>query len=124
MQWTLSAIGSGHRTRCPFWLPGAGKSCYPLIYGAFWTIRCAERPMLRPKKLHYGWIVVGVTFITLLFGAGVRSAPGVLLGPLENEFQWSRAADSFAIAVNLLLYGLIGPFAAAMMEDRKSTRLN
>jgi sugar phosphate permease len=96
--------------------PGAGKSCYHLIYGAFWTIHCAERPMLRPKKLHYGWIVVGVTFITLLFGAGVRSAPGVLLVPLENEFHWSRATISFAIAVNLLLYGLIGPFAAAMMD--------
>ena len=50
-------------------------------------------------------------------GAGdLRSAPGVLLVPLENEFHWSRATISFAIAVNLLLYGLIGPFAAAMMD--------
>jgi sugar phosphate permease len=73
-------------------------------------------PRVQHSKLHYGWIVVGVTFLTLLIGAGVRSAPGVLLVPLESEFHWSRATISFAIAVSLMLYGLIGPFAAALME--------
>ena len=68
------------------------------------------------SKIHYGWIVVGVTFMTLLIGAGVRSAPGILLVPLEEEFHWSRATISFAVAVGLLLYGFIGPFAAAVME--------
>ncbi len=68
------------------------------------------------RKFHYGWVVVGVTFLTLLIGAGVRSAPGVLMVPLENEFGWSRATISFAIAVSLVLYGLIGPFAASFME--------
>ncbi|HEX4554360.1 MAG TPA: MFS transporter [Xanthobacteraceae bacterium] len=67
-------------------------------------------------KFHYGWVVVGVTFLTLLIGAGVRSAPGVLLVPLETEFHWSRATISFAIAVSLLLYGLAGPFSASFME--------
>jgi sugar phosphate permease len=52
----------------------------------------------------------------LLTTAGVRSAPGVLIVPLEREFGWSRATISLAISVNLLLYGLIGPFAAAVME--------
>jgi len=68
------------------------------------------------RKFHYGWVVVGVTFLTLLIGAGVRSAPGVLMVPLESEFHWSRATISFAIAVSLVLYGLIGPFAASFME--------
>jgi len=68
------------------------------------------------RKLHYGWIVVGVTFVTLLIGAGVRSTPGILLVPLENEFQWSRATISLAVAISLFLYGFIGPFAAAAME--------
>ena len=71
---------------------------------------------MAPQKLHYGWIVVAVTFLTLLVGAGVRSTPGILLVPLESEFQWSRATISFAVAVNLLLYGFMGPFAAAMMD--------
>ena len=72
--------------------------------------------MPQPRKIYYGWIVVGVTFLMLLLAAGVRSTPGVLIVPLEEEFHWSRATISFAIALNLLLYGIVGPFAAAMME--------
>ena len=68
------------------------------------------------RRFHYGWIVVGVTFLTLLIGAGVRSTPGVLMVPFEDEFHWSRATISFAVAVSLILYGLIGPFAASFME--------
>jgi sugar phosphate permease len=72
--------------------------------------------MSQQPRLHYGWVVVGVTFLTLLLGAGVRSTPGILMVPFEEEFHWSRSTISFAVAVNLLIYGLIGPFAAAMME--------
>ena len=68
------------------------------------------------SRLHYGWIVVGVTFLTLLVAAGVRSAPGVLIVPLEREFGWSRAAIALPISVGLLLYGLIGPFSAGFVE--------
>src|SRR5262249_10175864 len=67
-------------------------------------------------KIHYGWIVVGVTFATLLIGAGVRSTPGILMVPFENEFHWSRDTISLAVALGLFLYGFIGPFAAAVME--------
>jgi MFS family permease len=67
-------------------------------------------------KLHYGWVVVAVTFTALLVSAGIRAAPGVLIVPLENEFHWSRATISFAVGVNILLTGLVGPFAAAAMD--------
>jgi sugar phosphate permease len=67
-------------------------------------------------RFHYGWVVVAVTFVVILITAGVRAAPGVLIVPLEEEFHWSRATISFAVGVNLLLYGAIGPFAAAVME--------
>src|ERR1700722_16732335 len=70
----------------------------------------------RQGRLHYGWIIVGVTFVVILITAGVRAAPGVLIVPLEEEFHWSRATISFAVGVNLLLYGAIGPFAAAIMD--------
>jgi sugar phosphate permease len=72
--------------------------------------------MWRHQKIHYGWVVVGMTFLTLLLGAGVRSTPGILMVPFEEEFHWSRSTISFAVAVNLLIYGLMGPFAAAMIE--------
>jgi len=64
-------------------------------------------------RFHYAWIVAGVTFLTLLVTAGIRSTPGILIVPLEQEFGWSRATISIAVSVNLLLYGLMGPFAAA-----------
>jgi sugar phosphate permease len=72
--------------------------------------------MHRFSKIHYGWIVVGITCLVLLTSAGVRSTPGILMVPLEQEFHWSRATIALAVSVNLILYGCIGPFAAAVME--------
>lgn len=71
---------------------------------------------VQARKLHYGWIAAGLTFVTLLVAAGIRSAPGVMMVPLESEFGWSRATISFAVSVNLVLYGLLAPFAAAVMD--------
>jgi sugar phosphate permease len=68
------------------------------------------------RKLHYGWIAAGLTFATLLIAAGIRSAPGIMMVPLEAEFGWSRATISAAVSVNLVLYGLMAPFAAAVMD--------
>lgn len=63
----------------------------------------------------YASIVVGVTFLALLVSAGLRSAPGVMMLPLEQHFGWDRATISTAAAIGILLYGLVGPFAAALM---------
>jgi sugar phosphate permease len=68
------------------------------------------------RRLHYAWIIVAVSFAAVVVTAGVRSTPGVLIVPLEAEFHWSRATISFAVGVNLLVYGAIGPFAAAVMD--------
>ncbi len=67
-------------------------------------------------RLHYAWIVAGVTFLTLLVAAGARATPGVLMLPFGNEFQWSRAKVSSIVGINIFLYGLIGPFAAALYQ--------
>jgi sugar phosphate permease len=68
------------------------------------------------RRLHYAWIVAAVTFIALLVAAGARAAPGVMLLPFGNEFQWSRATVSSIVSINIFLYGLIGPFAAALYQ--------
>ena len=67
-------------------------------------------------RVHYAWLVAGLTFVTLLAAAGVRSTTGLLMVPLEQEFGWTRATISAANSINLLLYGLIGPFAAAVID--------
>ena len=68
------------------------------------------------SRVHYGWIVAAVTFLVLLAAAGIRSTPGVLIVPLEQEFGWNRVTISLAVSINLFLYGLCGPFAAALMD--------
>jgi MFS family permease len=68
------------------------------------------------KKIHPGWIAAAVTFFTLVATAGFRSAPSVLIVPLEEAFGWSRSQISAAVAINVLLFGLVAPFAAALME--------
>jgi predicted MFS family arabinose efflux permease len=67
------------------------------------------------RKLHYAWVVAAVTFLILLVTAGVRATPSILIVPLEHEFRWTNAAISGAIAVNIALFGIIGPFAASFM---------
>jgi sugar phosphate permease len=67
-------------------------------------------------KVHYAWVIALVTFVVMLITAGVRATPGLFMVPLEAEFGWSRAVISASIAVNIALFGLIGPFAASVMD--------
>jgi MFS family permease len=68
------------------------------------------------RRIHYAWIVAAVTFIALMGAAGFRATPSVLIVPLQNEFGWNRAVISIAVSINLILFGLTGPFAAALMD--------
>ena len=68
------------------------------------------------RRIHYSWVVAAVTFVALMGAAGFRATPGVLIVPLQNEFGWNRAIISVAVSINLILFGLTGPFAAALMD--------
>ncbi|TDC38282.1 MFS transporter [Micromonospora sp. 15K316] len=68
------------------------------------------------RRLHPAWLVAAVAFVALVGAAGFRATPSVLLHPLHAEFRWPLATISAAVSVNLLLYGLTAPFAAALME--------
>jgi len=68
------------------------------------------------RNIHYGWVVVAVTFLTMLVIAGAVGAPGVFIVPLEREFGWQTADISSALAIRIALFGLMGPFAAAFMN--------
>jgi hypothetical protein len=77
---------------------------------------------LAHRNVHYGWVVVGVTFLTLLVTAAAMGMPGVLIVPLEKEFGWDNAQISSALAIRIMLFGLFGPFAAAFMNRRRAPR--
>jgi sugar phosphate permease len=72
--------------------------------------------VLARRNIHYGWVVVAVTFLTMLVTAAAMGTPGVLIVPLEHEFGWDTAQISSALALRIMLYGLFGPFAAAFMN--------
>ena len=75
------------------------------------------RPVRARRRLpHPAWAVAVVAFLALLGAAGFRAAPGALMVPLHSDFGWSTSVMSLAVSINLLLYGLTAPFAAALMD--------
>ena len=65
---------------------------------------------------YYGWFVVALSFLANLTAAGIRSAPSVLIHPLEAEFGWSRTAIASAASLNLLLLGLFAPIGGWLID--------
>ncbi|MFD0544369.1 MFS transporter [Streptomyces mexicanus] len=78
--------------------------------------RSASSPGGRPARVHRAWFVAAVTFVTIVGAAAFRSLPGLLIDPLHAEFGWSRGTIGAAVSINLALYGLTAPFAAALMD--------
>ncbi len=64
----------------------------------------------------YAFVVAGLTFTALLVAAGLRYAPGALMVPWQKAFGWERDVISLAAAIGIFLYGLVGPFIAAIMQ--------
>ena len=73
---------------------------------------------MNPPRLrwHYAWMIVVVTFAVLLVAAGVRTAPTVIIKPLEAEFGWDRGSISFAVAISLFAYGFGGPVGGSLVD--------
>jgi sugar phosphate permease len=71
---------------------------------------------LARRNIHYGWVMVGVTFLAALISAGSVGAPGVFIVPLQHEFGWSTAEISSALSIRFILFGLMAPFAAALLN--------
>ena len=80
------------------------------------TLAPATAPARRGSRLHRAWPVAAISFVALVGAAGFRATPGALIDPLQAEFGWSRGTISLAVSVNLLLFGLTAPFAAALMN--------
>src|SRR3954468_17639398 len=73
-------------------------------------------PWLQRRGIHYGWIVAAITFLTMLTMSAALGLPGAMLQPLTKEFGWSTEQVSSALALRFALFGLMGPFAAVLME--------
>ncbi|MBX3011626.1 MAG: MFS transporter [Caldilineaceae bacterium] len=70
----------------------------------------------KTQKFFYGWVVVAITALTLFISAGVRSAPGVFILPLEQEMGWSRSEISLAVSIGLIVLGIAAPLSGWLMD--------
>jgi MFS family permease len=77
------------------------------------TLTAAEKSTAR---IHWAWVIAAVSFVAILGAAGFRSVPGVMMNPLHHEFGWSHGVVGLAMSVNMTLFGLTAPFAAALMD--------
>ncbi|MFT4043069.1 MAG: MFS transporter [Gordonia sp. (in: high G+C Gram-positive bacteria)] len=73
-----------------------------------------QEPSIR--RVHYAWIVAAASFVSILGAAGFRAVPSVMMDPLHAEFGWSHATIGAAMSINMVLYGVTAPFAAALMD--------
>ncbi|MGI4764806.1 MAG: MFS transporter, partial [Janthinobacterium lividum] len=71
--------------------------------------------LLARRDIHYAWVVAALTFLTMLTTAGAMGLPGALILPLNAEYGWSTATISSALALRILLFGLMAPFSAAFI---------
>jgi sugar phosphate permease len=71
---------------------------------------------LQARGIHYGWVAAGVTFLTMLTMSAALGLPGAMLQPLSHEFGWTTEQISSALALRFVLFGVMGPFAAVLME--------
>lgn len=71
---------------------------------------------LQGRGIHYGWLVAAITFCTMLTMSAALGLPGAMMQPLAKEFGWSTEQISSALALRFALFGLMGPFAAVLME--------
>jgi len=76
----------------------------------------AASVLKRPFGQNYAFVVVAVIFLALLSSAGLRATPGVLMLPLQTALGWNVVVVSSSAAIGIFLYGLGGPFAAAVMQ--------
>ena len=70
----------------------------------------------RFSRVHYAWVIVAVSFVTAVIIAGTLGISGVLLVSLQRDFGWQSSDISSAFGIRLALYGLLGPFSAALMN--------
>ncbi|QIS21234.1 MFS transporter [Nocardia terpenica] len=75
-----------------------------------------ESDVVAAPRVHPAWYVAVVGFVALIGAAGFRSVPSVLIDPLHAEFGWSHGTIGAAVSLNMMLYGVISPFAAALMD--------
>ncbi|MFZ1101456.1 MAG: MFS transporter [Hyphomicrobiaceae bacterium] len=64
----------------------------------------------------YGWLIVGVVFVSMAIGVNARTAFSLLFPPILEEFRWDRAVTAGAFSFGFLVSALMSPLLGRMMD--------
>lgn len=70
----------------------------------------------RPSRLHRAWLMAVLAGAAIVTAGAFTTVPGLLVTPLHEEYAWERGQIALAASVNMVLFGLTAPFAAALMD--------
>ncbi|MCP1357219.1 MFS transporter [Aneurinibacillus migulanus] len=68
------------------------------------------------KRIHYAWMILGLTFLSLLTVQGFRSSFGAFILPWESEFSTTRGMISLLALVSFIVYGLSQPVIGRLID--------
>lgn len=74
----------------------------------------------KERGLYYGWIIVFVTFLSLLISFGIRSSFAVSFNALTREFGWTRADLSLSFAILTLCFAATQAATGWLMDKWKA----
>jgi predicted MFS family arabinose efflux permease len=83
--------------------------------GSGTTFAAALARALAARGIHYGWLMVALTFLLGMCLAGAMSIPGILLKPMSDDLGWSIAELSGPLGLRMTLFGMVAPFAGGLI---------
>ncbi len=72
--------------------------------------------MREKESYSYGWVIVGVSFITLALAYGVWYSFSVFFVALLKEYDWSRSVLAGAFSLCIITHSLVGPSVGGMVD--------
>ena len=81
------------------------------------------RGLLKPD-IFYGWWILAASAAALALVSGVTFwSPTLYIGPLENDFGWSRAEVTAGYSIAFLIMGLTGPLVGRWVDVSGTRRM-
>jgi len=74
--------------------------------------------LARRLPFYYGWIVVGVVFVTMAVCVNARTAFSLLFPPILDEFGWERGVTAGAFSFGFVVSGMLSPLLGRLMDRR------
>ena len=76
---------------------------------------------LRLPKVHYAWIIIGLSVLLYLAGGSITQAFGVVILPLQDEYGWSQGSITLAYGISAIMSAVLSP-VVGIATDRYGGR--